>query len=157
MSVKLLIQQHLEFLRLKRGCSGPSESTLVKLPHCLKSHVTAHLIRVTFLFFSQAMGAHRTWAFLTVTAVSKSMRWSWWYTATALDWPVIPLFHTGHESPESPRIDFFLIRGDSWGFIIFFAPIVMSYESSPIQIRCRYEYAGESAQFGWNRPRIHYD
>ena len=26
---------------------------------------------------------------------------------------VIPLFHTGHESPESPRIDFFLIRGDS--------------------------------------------
>ena len=52
----------------------------------------------------------------------------------------IPLFHTGHESPESPRIDCFLIRGDSWGFIIFFAPIVMSYESSPIQIRCRYEY-----------------
>ena len=33
----------------------------------------------------------------------------------------IPLFHTGHESPESPRIDFFLIRGDSWGFIIFFS------------------------------------
>ena len=26
---------------------------------------------------------------------------------------VIPLFHTGHESPESPRIDFLLIRGDS--------------------------------------------
>ena len=34
---------------------------------------------------------------------------------------VIPLFHTGHESPESPRIDFFLIRGDLWGFIIFFS------------------------------------
>ena len=26
---------------------------------------------------------------------------------------VIPLFHTGHESPELPRIDFLLIRGDS--------------------------------------------
>ena len=26
---------------------------------------------------------------------------------------LIPLFHTGHESPDSPRIDFFLIRGDS--------------------------------------------
>ena len=26
---------------------------------------------------------------------------------------LIPLFHTGHELPESPRIDFFLIRGDS--------------------------------------------
>ena len=32
---------------------------------------------------------------------------------------VIPLFHTGHESPESPRIHFFLIRGHSWGFIFF--------------------------------------
>ena len=26
---------------------------------------------------------------------------------------VIPLFHTGHESPELSRIDFLLIRGDS--------------------------------------------
>ena len=24
---------------------------------------------------------------------------------------LIPLFHTGHKSPESPRIDFFLFRG----------------------------------------------
>ena len=24
---------------------------------------------------------------------------------------LIPLFYTGHESPESPRIDFLLIRG----------------------------------------------
>ena len=74
-----------------------------------------------------------------------------------LKWPVfylIPLFHTGH---ESPRIDFFLIRGDSWGFIKFFSPIVKFYESVPIQIRCRFEYSGESAQFGWNRARIHYD
>ena len=28
---------------------------------------------------------------------------------------VIPLFHTGHESPESPRIDFLLIRGGGGG------------------------------------------
>ena len=28
---------------------------------------------------------------------------------------IIPLFHTGHESPESPRIDFFLIRGGGGG------------------------------------------
>ena len=27
----------------------------------------------------------------------------------------IPLFHTGHESPESPRVDFFLIRGGGGG------------------------------------------
>ena len=42
-SVKLLITRHLEFLSLKGGCLGSSESTLVKMPQCLKSHVTAHL------------------------------------------------------------------------------------------------------------------
>ena len=69
----------------------------------------------------------------------------------------IPLFHTGHESPELPRIDFLLIRGDSWGFIKKISPIVMVYESVPIQIGFRHEYSGESAQFGWNRTRIHYE
>ena len=44
MSVKLLTEYHLEFLRLKGGCIGPSESTLVKMPHCWKSHVAAHLL-----------------------------------------------------------------------------------------------------------------
>ena len=31
MIVKLLIEQHLEFLSLKGGCRGSSESTLVKM------------------------------------------------------------------------------------------------------------------------------
>ena len=43
MTVKLLPEHHLEFLRLKGGCTGSSESTLVKMPHCWKSHVVAHL------------------------------------------------------------------------------------------------------------------
>ena len=43
MSVKLLTEQHLEFLSLKGGCTGSSESTLVKMPHCWNSHVAAHL------------------------------------------------------------------------------------------------------------------
>ena len=39
MSVKLLTEHHLEFLNLKLGgCTGLSESTLVKMPHCWKSH-----------------------------------------------------------------------------------------------------------------------
>ena len=33
MSVELLNEHHLEFLRLKGGCTGSSESTLVKMPH----------------------------------------------------------------------------------------------------------------------------
>ena len=43
MNVQLLAEQHLEFLSLKEGCIGWSESTLVKIPHCWKSHVTAQL------------------------------------------------------------------------------------------------------------------
>ena len=38
--VKLLTEYHLEFLRLKGRCTGSSESTLVKIPHCWK--ITCH-------------------------------------------------------------------------------------------------------------------
>ena len=40
MSVKLLTDQHLEFLSLKGGCKGSSESTIAKMAHCWKSHVS---------------------------------------------------------------------------------------------------------------------
>ena len=42
MSVNLLTEHHLEFLSLKGGCTGSSESTFVKMPHCWKSQFTAH-------------------------------------------------------------------------------------------------------------------
>ena len=42
MSVKLLTNHHSEFLSFKGGCTGSSEYTLVKIPHCWKSCVTAH-------------------------------------------------------------------------------------------------------------------
>ena len=42
MSVKLLPEHNLGFLSLKVGCKGSSESTLVKMPLSLKSHVAAH-------------------------------------------------------------------------------------------------------------------
>ena len=43
MSVRLLTEHHLEILSLKGGCTGSYESTLVKMPHCWKSHVAAHI------------------------------------------------------------------------------------------------------------------
>ena len=43
MSVKLLTEHDVEFLSLKGGCTGSSESTLVKMPHFWKSHVTDHM------------------------------------------------------------------------------------------------------------------
>ena len=41
MTVKLL--HHLEFLSLKGGCTCSSESTLVKMQYCWKSHVVAQI------------------------------------------------------------------------------------------------------------------
>ena len=38
MIVKLLTEHHFKFLSLKGGCRGSYESTLVKVPHCWKSH-----------------------------------------------------------------------------------------------------------------------
>ena len=44
MTVKLLTEHHLEFLTLKEGCRGSSESTLVKMSNCWKSHAAAHIL-----------------------------------------------------------------------------------------------------------------
>ena len=43
MIVNLLTEYHLEFLNLKGGCRGSSESTLVKMSNCWQSHAAAHL------------------------------------------------------------------------------------------------------------------
>ena len=44
LNIKLLTEHHLEFLSLKGGCPGSSESIHVKMPHCWKSHATAQLL-----------------------------------------------------------------------------------------------------------------
>ena len=49
-NVKLLTEHNLEFLSLNRGCTGSSEATLVKMPHCWKYHVTAHIMKCPSLY-----------------------------------------------------------------------------------------------------------
>ena len=44
MIVKLLTERHSEFQSLKEGCRGSSESTLVKMSNCWKSHAAAHYL-----------------------------------------------------------------------------------------------------------------
>ena len=51
MTVKLLTEHHLEFLIFKGGCTGWSESTLVKMSNCLKSHTAAHFIFSVYFQF----------------------------------------------------------------------------------------------------------
>ena len=50
MIVKLLIDHHLEFLSLKGGCRGSSESTLVKTSNCWKSHAAAQINHSSWVF-----------------------------------------------------------------------------------------------------------
>ena len=45
MTVKRPTEHHLVFLSLTGGCTGSSESTLVKMPRCWKSHVAAQMLR----------------------------------------------------------------------------------------------------------------
>ena len=53
MIVKLLTEHHLEFLSLNEGCTGSSEYTHVKMPHCWKSHATAQIIYKLYTELSQ--------------------------------------------------------------------------------------------------------
>ena len=46
MIIKLLTEHHLEFLSLKGGRRGSSESTHVKMTNCWKSHASAHFISI---------------------------------------------------------------------------------------------------------------
>ena len=49
MSAKLLTEHHLEFVSLKGGCTGWYESTLAKMSHCWKSHVTGQMCLLIFI------------------------------------------------------------------------------------------------------------
>ena len=44
MSVQLLTEHRLEFVSLKGGCTGSSESTLVKM-HCIAAHCMIYWLR----------------------------------------------------------------------------------------------------------------
>ena len=54
MSVKLLTEHKLEFLRLKGGYTGSSESTLVKMPHYCNSHVMAYIVQIAIFVLSRS-------------------------------------------------------------------------------------------------------
>ena len=66
MSVKLLTEHHLEFLSLKGGCTGLSESTLVKMPHRWKSHVTIAPDKAAYCVFTQFRERENAIKFISV-------------------------------------------------------------------------------------------
>ena len=65
MSVKLLTEHRLEFVSLKGGCTGSSESTLVRMPHCVAAQFMIYRLRVDAYdtlgtFISQRKGKIQT-------------------------------------------------------------------------------------------------
>ena len=84
MGVKLLTEQHLEFLSLKEGCTGSSESRYVKMPHCWKSHVTAQLYALAGDKFS------------SVACIRKCVMLAClWCSCLSLTVPSVGLWHLG--------------------------------------------------------------
>ena len=63
MIVKLLTEYHLEFLSLKGGCRGSSESTHVKMSNCWKSHAAAQIM---FLFFKNTVKYSNSGKYFTI-------------------------------------------------------------------------------------------
>ena len=62
MTVKLLTEHYLEFLSCTGGYTGSSESTLVKIPHCWKSHVTVHMLKL-IMFAPQFLNVSMEYSF----------------------------------------------------------------------------------------------
>ena len=60
MIVKLLTEHNLELVSLKRACRGSSESTLVKMSKCWKSHATAQLCVSKVSEYDQGMEQEHT-------------------------------------------------------------------------------------------------
>ena len=67
MIVKLLTEHHLEFLSFKGGCTDSFESTLVKIPHCWKSHALAQMV-----FFSGSTLTEKTTTTSFMKTISES-------------------------------------------------------------------------------------
>ena len=49
MNSRLLTEHQLQFLSLKGGCTCSSESILVKVSHCWKAHVVAHMYILAYI------------------------------------------------------------------------------------------------------------
>ena len=73
MIVKLLTEHHLEFLSLKGGCRGYSESTLVKMANCWKSHATAQIILSKAVLYFELLFSWRSVLAIVICHCSASL------------------------------------------------------------------------------------
>ena len=97
MTVKLLTEHLLEFLSLKGGCTASYESTLVKMLHCWKSHVMAHLIELKIFHVGRVLD------WVIGSRVQDSLE----HCVVSLSQTLHPMFNTGstQEDRQSSRHD----------------------------------------------------
>ena len=86
MIVKLLTEHHLEFLSLKGGYRGSSETTHVKIPHCWKSHAAAHLVFFNIHLFQTIFYKNVSRARSTYTATNNRLADSRWRSINVLSY-----------------------------------------------------------------------
>ena len=95
MSVKLLTEHHLQFLSLKGDCTGFSESTFVKMPHCWKSHVVAHILPSSYNnFCHEVSGSLRLLTGIVSFLVHKLIDWCVVVDVCLVDPNVRPVLYT---------------------------------------------------------------
>ena len=94
MSVKLLTEHHLEFLSFKGGCTGSYVSTLVKIPHCWKSHVTAQIQILAFTSVLQYILARKCLTLCTRSSMDVSIKFDTFKSG----WSIIYFDGTGPRS-----------------------------------------------------------
>ena len=74
MTVKLLTEQHMEFLSLQGGCTCSCESILVKMPHCWKSRVAAQMYFITLCIWGNNGFDKTIWMHMLVSAFAGRLR-----------------------------------------------------------------------------------
>ena len=105
MGLKLQTEQCLEILSVQGRCTGSSESTLVKMPHCWKSHVAAQFglclqLKLTADPESSERGGGVLAIFILVTLVASRLWSVQKKTIATCDFPV----GWGSGTPDPPML-----------------------------------------------------
>ena len=130
MTVKLLSKQHLKFLSLEGGCTGWSESTLVKMLHCWKSHVTAQItIHFLFQLFIEARKVNSSSYPQTLEYIQKSIEVCW-YMALQDPPVIIDTTTKTSDSFDSEVFKVYTAKGKSIDFIVW--PPLMLNKDGPL-------------------------
>ena len=103
MTIKLLTEHHLEILNLTRSCTGSFESTLVKMPHCWKSHVMAQFVFSLFYVSARLRVKSNTKIMVSLGFIWSSVQNNWASSREKLS-SGFPSKRVSNRSPQLQRL-----------------------------------------------------